>query len=282
MKLPPARVDAGTPQVTRALTNAFLVTKAARERIREVVEARMPGEQESDVEDVCQQALEKALTTTELARSVAALRPWVSRIAQNAAIDHLRRGAKHIKWLDRSVDAQELPPDPAMEGEDPADERRLEAVARPSADEDDARGMLGRWIDRQPLTKADRLTLEMIRDQAKNGGTNADLAARYGMTVAAWDNRLLRFKGKYVERWKRHRERQLVLLLIGVALALVVAVLVGRWLRGREEPPTPAVVPERVAPSASAAPAPAPAPAPEDRFNQAAPTDAGPSFGGKP
>ena len=258
----------GAPPVTRALTNAFLATKAALARIREVVEARVPkGLQKADVDDLVQQALVKALSTTSLARSVPGMRPWVSTIAQNTVIDRFRADAKHLKWLRRDVDVQELPPDPANDGEE-EEARKLEGVPRPPAE--DAPGMLARWIDGQDLSKADRVTLEMIRDHAKNGGSNTELAARFGMTTPAWENRLHRFKQKWVPHWKKHRrDRMLLLVLLGAA-AVAIALAVLWWLLrpAREIRPDLSVAPRRrPAPSASADAA----PPVEGRFNQAVP-----------
>jgi hypothetical protein len=106
-------------------------------------------------------------------------------------IDQYRGDKKHLVWLRRDVDVQELPPDEATAGEE--EQRKLEGVARAPAEEPE-QGMLGKWVDAQDLSKADRLTLEMIRDHAKNGGSNTELAARFGMTTFAWDTRLYRFK----------------------------------------------------------------------------------------
>jgi DNA-directed RNA polymerase specialized sigma24 family protein len=272
VSLPTPGTD-GTLAVTRELTAAFLATKAARDRIREVVEYRVPkGTQEADVEEIVQNALVRALTTTSLAQTVTSLRPWVSRIAQNEVIDQYRRDLKHLVWLNREVDVQELPPDPATEDDDEPPPRKLDAVPRPTAET--PTGMLGAWIDGQRLTKADRLTLEMIRDLAKNGGTNAALAARFGMTETAWDSRLTRFKDKYVPRWQRHRRNRIVILLVvgGILIALALAAL--RWL---SRPPSDvhpdlSVAPRRTAPSASASAAP-----PDDgRRNEALPPERAP------
>lgn len=130
--------------------------------------------------------------------------------------------------------------------------------------------MLGAWIDAQELSKADRLTLEMIRDLAKRGGKSSDLAARFGMTTPAWDNRLLRFKQKWVPRWKKQRrERMLLLLLLGVVL-VVIAVAVLRWLTK----PADTVKPDySVAPRPRAVPSADAAPVDDGRFNQAVPPE---------
>jgi DNA-directed RNA polymerase specialized sigma24 family protein len=258
----------GSPPVTRELTNAFLATKAALARIREVVEARVPkGVQEADIKDIVQKTLLKLLATTSLAKTVGGLRPWASRAAQNTVIDHYRGDKKHLVWLRRDVDVQELPPDEAVDGDE--EERKLEPVPRPPVEEPD-KGMLGTWIDAQPLSKADRLTLEMLRDHAKKGGNNDDLAARFGMTTAAWDNRLLRFKQKWVPRWKKHRrDRVLLFLVIGAAL-IAIAIAVLRWL-GK---PADTVKPDySVAPRPRAVPSADAAPPDDGRFNQAVPPE---------
>jgi len=257
--------------VTRALTNAFLAKKAVQDRIREVVEYRVPrGTQKSDVNDVIQEANLRAVATTSLARSVAGMRPWSSRIAQNAVIDHFRGNARHLKWLDRSVDVQGLPPDAALEAdrlegtpEDPAaSPRPIESIDERSVQ---------RWLDTHVTTKADRLTLEMIRQKAAAGTSNAAIAAEFGLTEAAYDQRVHRFKAKWVPRWRQYRkERQwaiVVLRTVGGA-ALVVAAL--WWLLygpKKTERIGPTVVPDlRPVPTGSA-----PAPEP-DRFDQAQPT----------
>jgi RNA polymerase sigma-70 factor (ECF subfamily) len=74
-----------------------------------------------DAEDVVQEALAKAYTALPTT-AVANLRPWLFRIAHNAAIDYLRRAARHpLDYLDeRTVGAE---PDP------PLDEQELVAVA---------------------------------------------------------------------------------------------------------------------------------------------------------
>jgi DNA-directed RNA polymerase specialized sigma24 family protein len=255
----PDEAEASRAPVTRALTNVFLANKSTQARIREVVEARVPrGTQEADVKDILQQANERALMTRALARSIPGMRPWVSRIAQNAVIDHFRSNAYQLKWLDRSVDVQELPPDEAMEGVDaevpPEDPT---APPRPVEEPDDR--MLGRWLAENVITKADRLTLEMIERKAASKKTNAELAAEFGVTEDAYDRRVQRFKLKWIPLWKRHQRRKqqtLMLLLLG---ALVLAAAVTWWLLHRAVPaplhPTliPVVTP---APTASAAPPP--------------------------
>jgi DNA-directed RNA polymerase specialized sigma24 family protein len=222
----PSNDDAAALPVTRVLTNAFLAKKATQDRIREVIEYRVPrGTQECDVIDLVQQASLNAIQTTSLARSVEGMRPWVARIAQNTVIDHYRGAAKHLRWIDRAVDVQELPPDAAT-ADDEAAMRVGDPTAAPRPVEEMDERMLGRWLDAHVTTKADRLTLEMLKQKGESGKTNAEIAAEYGITEGAYDQRVRRFKAEWVPAWqryKRERRRAIVLLLLAAALA------VGLW-----------------------------------------------------
>jgi DNA-directed RNA polymerase specialized sigma24 family protein len=265
--------DDGAVKVTRELTNAFLVKKATQARIREVVQARVPhGTQAADVEDLVQETSAHALDTDKLARSVPGMRPWISRIAQNLVIDYCRRKGKDLQWLDRSVEVQELPPDDAAEGEEaerPADDPT--APPRPIELADDRK--LDPWLGQNVKTAADRLTLEMLRYKGATKKTNAAIAAEFGMTEAAFDRRLQRFKSKWVPAWQREQKRRdrdrAIVWVVLVVLAL--AALVWWWMhRPKTEDIRPTSVPVLLpVPSASASAG------PEERFNQAVPTDGG-------
>jgi DNA-directed RNA polymerase specialized sigma24 family protein len=258
--------------VTPELTRAFLAKKATRDRIREVVEYRVPrGTQEADIENRIQDASVRAITTTALAQSVAGMRPWVSRIAQNIVIDYYRGNAKHLKWLNPAIDVQELPPDAAAEGEE-SEVPPEDPTAPPRPIEELDGRMLDGWLERNVKSKADRLTLEMIRYKAKTGKTNAEVAAEFGITEKAYDNRVLRFKAGWGPKRKKARRdmvRTIVLLLLA---ALVVAAALW-WLLHRHktlEAIGPTAVPVlRPAPTASASAGP-------EKFNQADPTEEDP------
>jgi DNA-directed RNA polymerase specialized sigma24 family protein len=217
-------LDEGLP-VTPELTKAFLAKKATRDRIKEVVECRAAyGARKMDLEDMIQDANVRAMTTTALARSVSTMRPWVSRIAQNVVIDFYRDGAKHLTWLKPGVDVQELPPDPGYDGEEgelpPPDPNE---APRPVQELDPR--MLHGWLAANLKTKAERLTLEMIEQKAASEVSNADLAAEFGMTEAAFDNRLLRFKAKWIPRWEKHKRDQVWMVVVLVFVAAAAGVL---------------------------------------------------------
>jgi DNA-directed RNA polymerase specialized sigma24 family protein len=273
----PISAEAAGLPVTRALTHAFLATKAVQDRIREVVEYRVPrGTQKSDVNDVIQEANLRAVATTSLARSIPAMRPWISRIAQNAVIDHFRGNARHLKWLDRSVDVQGLPPDAALEA-DALESTPEDAAAPPRPIESIDEQSLQRWLETHVTTKADRLTLEMIRQKAAAGGkANAAIAAEFGITEGAYHQRVHRFKAKWLPRWRQYRkdrQRAMVVWLAVGGAALLVAAL--WWLL--YGPKTT----ERIGPTDGPDLRPVPTgsvPAPEpERFNQAQPTHEEPS-----
>ncbi|HEY3821892.1 MAG TPA: sigma factor [Polyangiaceae bacterium] len=268
---PPMSGEAAGIPVTAALTVAFLAKKATRDRIREVVEFRVPrGAQKSDIDDMCQDANVRALATTSLAKSVPGMRPWVSRIAQNVVIDFYRDGAIDLKWLRGDVDVQELPPDPAADGEEseiPAEDAT--APPRPVHEVDER--MLGRWLEANVKSRADKLTLEMLKQKAETGKTNAAIAAEFGMTEAAFDNRILRFKAKWIPKWEQHKKEQRRAVVI-LVLALLGAAMLWWLLRQKktQDEIGPTTVP-RLGPVPTAT-----ASAVEDGpFNQAAPTDGG-------
>jgi DNA-directed RNA polymerase specialized sigma24 family protein len=268
--------DAPIP-VTQELTSAFLAKKATQDRIREVVEHRVPrGTQAADVRDLIQKANVRALTAKSLARSVPGMRPWLSRLTQNVVIDHYRGEAKHLAWLNRSVDVQELPPDEAAEGEDvelssaapadaagPVDPIALASPSEPLDVADNDR--LNRWLGDNVKTKADRLTLEMLRQKATSKKTNAAVAAEFGMTEAAFDNRLLRFKRQWVPAWKRRESRRTTVLIV-LWLMLAVAAAVWWLLQPRQER-----VEIRPAPDPLVVPAPTATEEPSGRFDQSRP-----------
>jgi hypothetical protein len=264
---PVAGDDAGIP-VTRELTMAFLAKKATMDRIREVIDARAPKTmQEADRKDIFQKANLRAMETTALAKSVPGMRPWVSRIAQNEVIDHLRGQVTHLRWLKPGVDVQELPPDPATEGEEaevPADD----ATAPPRPIEEMSPRMIGPWLIASLETKGEKLTLEMWKHKAASGATNAVVAAEFGMTEAAFDQRIARFKAKWIPRWKKHKREQALFVAL---ILLFLGGLFGWFFHGptREEARPTAV------PVLSAAPT--PSVVPPEQFNNADPTQPPPS-----
>jgi len=273
---PVAPDEAECPPVTRALLNAFLGTRAAQDRILQVVTYRCAKDTPRDViEDLVQRASLKALTTKWLPRSVPRMRAWLSRLTQNEVVDYFREENARARWFDRKANVEELPPDPASEGDeldvstDPSD------PPRPLQTVDDA--MLCAWLATQKLSAADQLTLEMLRHREKTGEDNAQVAARFGMSLKAFESRLQRFKAKWGPRWSRERARRtrtmvFLWLVAGLALGLVAWLLWKGATRERVVTRPPVVPP---VPSASASSSATPEPVEPPVFNQAAPTDGG-------
>ncbi len=257
--------DAGIP-VTRELTYAFLAKKATRDRIREVLEARVPrGTQEADVLDIVQKVNLRVLEATSLARTVAGMRPWISRIAQNQVIDHYKGNAKHLRWLDRSIDVQELPPDAASEG-DEAEVPAADPTAPPRPVEQLDEKALRRWLKANVEAKGERLTLEMLEQKAVTGQTNAVVASEYGMSESAFDQRVQRFKSKWIPLWKKHKRDQALMVVLLVLLGMALAAALWALLHGKtQDTIEPAAVPVL-------SPAPTASVAPPEQFNNADPT----------
>ena len=259
--------DASVP-VTPKLMELFLAKNSTQDRIRQVVAATLPkGAKESDVDEVSQRVNLKAMSTASLPRSVEEMRPWIGTVAANATTDYLKERTRDRKRFDRTHDVSDLPDDEALSeavGSIP--------VVGAASSEPDASlegGPLYDWLSSRTTSAADKLTLEMIRTKAVTKASNAQVAAEFGMSVAAYDNRLLRFKAKWMPQWKRYQRMRLALLLVIVLLLLAMAALA--WLIIRPRPRTthtpqltPPVVPVLPAPSASASEGP-------PRFDQALP-----------
>jgi hypothetical protein len=96
-----------------------------------------------------------------------------------------------------------------------------------------------------------------------SGATNAVVAAEFGMTEAAFDQRIARFKAKWIPRWEKHKRDQALFV---VLILLFLAGLFWWFFHGpqREEARPTAVPVLSAAPTASVAP--------PEPFNNADPT----------
>jgi hypothetical protein len=113
-----------------------------------------------------------------------------------------------------------------------------------------------------PVRLAEKLTLEMIKQKAATGQSNARIAAEFGMSEGAFDQRVYRFKAKWIPKWKKHKRDRALLI---VVLALLLGGVLWWLLHGKTyEEATPTAVPVLApAPTASVAP---------EQFNNADPT----------
>ena len=276
--------EAECPPVTRELVNAFIGTQMARDRITQVVTCRcIKGTPEHVIEEIVQRAHFAVAVASSLPRSVPRMGAWLSTVAHNAVPDYFREMAHHAKYQNREADVEQLPPDPASEGDETESPVDPTAPPRPVEVIDD--NMLGSWMEKQKLTAADKAVLEMIRYEAKTKASHTDVATRFGLGMTAYDNRLKRFKAKWIPAWKKEKERRNRMAVMwrrarragavaGVVALGVAAWLVWKWMRGDlgERAPEPM----RPVQSASSEPVP-PVPVEPPVFNQALPpADAGP------
>jgi DNA-directed RNA polymerase specialized sigma24 family protein len=253
--------------VTRELVDAFLAKKATYTRVLQVVKARAAsGEQRVVVEDIAHNTLTRGLTTEALPKTVEGMWGWIAQVSVNQVKDHYREEAKHERWLNREADVDEVPGGPPMddEAEVPADDPTAPPRPVRKVNEEALRS----YLRKSTRSAADQLTLEMIETRAARKLTNAQLAAEFGMTEAAYDKRLQRFRTKWVPRWERSEDRKERIVTVVVIAAIVIFVVVSIVMGLRSaavEPIGPTVVPTLApAPSASAAPVEAP-------FNQSVP-----------
>jgi RNA polymerase sigma-70 factor (ECF subfamily) len=189
--------DASSSGVSLRELHAFLALESTQDRIRQVVRANVPPRTRRDIfDDIVQQANLRALGTKSRAESTAKLRPWISSIAKNAAIDHFRRDTVKRGWENREVDVQELPPEPAD-----APERPDEAEAEP--------WMISTWLEKRVAHhESDRRTYDLLVQKAREEKTYEELAADRGETVTALKTRVHEFKKKYLPLRRRHEERR--------------------------------------------------------------------------
>jgi DNA-directed RNA polymerase specialized sigma24 family protein len=264
----PSGVDPAANPVTPRLMELFLAKNSTQDRIRQVVAANLPkGATKSDIDEVSQRVNLKAMSTASLPRSVEGMRPWISTVAANATNDYLNERTRDRKRFDRTHDVSDLPDDEAMT--EALASIPMVAAASSEPDEPLVGGELFDWLSSKTTSKADKLTLEMIRTKAVTNASNTDVAAEFGMSVAAYDNRLLRFKAKWVPQWKRYQRARLALLLLIILLLLAMAALAWWIIRPRPQttrfpPTTPSSVPVLPLPSASSTEGP-------PRFDQALP-----------
>jgi DNA-directed RNA polymerase specialized sigma24 family protein len=212
---PKPPTGAAAPGVTREELWAFVALESTQDRIRQVVHANVPRGTPRDVfEEIVQKANMRALETKFRARTSATLRPWISKIAERAALDHFRRNDVQLRREDRSIDVEQVPPEPAD--------------APAGADEfDTAPWMVSQWLEKRVANHpGDKRTFDLIVQKARENKTYEQLAAERGETVTALKNRVHELKKKYLPLRRRHEERRdayLFLLRFGRQLLYVAA-----------------------------------------------------------
>jgi DNA-directed RNA polymerase specialized sigma24 family protein len=209
---------AGDAGVSREELWAFLALESTQDRIRQVVHANVPRRTPRDVfDEIVQKANLRAVEAKSRPRSSAQLRPWISTLAEHAAVDHFRRVDVQLKYENREIDVEQVAREPA---DAPA--------AAADGDHDVAPWMLSVWLEKRIAKhESDRRTYALIVEKARGEKTYEQLAAERGETVAALKSRVHEFKKKYQPlRRSYEQNRDTVLFALrfgGRALAVLAA-----------------------------------------------------------
>jgi DNA-directed RNA polymerase specialized sigma24 family protein len=239
---------------------AFLATADVRDHMRAVVVRRLGGAPAALVDDLVQDAHVAAMSARVPPRTIATARGWVATVTARVVVDHFRDHAADRQWLDREADV----------------EAHADAAAQPFAEP----WLLAEWLAQAVAgDERDEETFEMLVYKARTGHTYEDVARAHGIPPGALKARIHDFKTKYEPRWRRHRDRTVVLWLVAFAVAAA-AVGLAWWLTHPPMLPTvprtttPALVPhtpataipeEPFTPAESAPRAPPPVPAREGK-----------------
>lgn len=156
---------------------------------------------------------------------------WVAGVTVNSVRLYFRRHTKHLRWLNREANVEEV----AAEEIAPAN---VEA-AEDTSPLDSIDAWLDKVVGRHPR---DRQTLEILRHKARTRQTDEQLAAHFELgSVGALRHRVHYFKAKYEDRrqrWLSQRNRTFALFfkITAAAVAAVIIAVVAYWLlRGRKE-----------------------------------------------
>lgn len=253
-RTPAASEVPGRKGLSPVALRAYLSGADVQDFIRSVVARRLGRRAPADlVEDLAQEANVAAMNARTPPRTLATARGWVAIVAVRTVINHFRDSAPDAEWLDREADVEALADiDVAPPGEP---------------------WLMAEWLGQAVAgDERDEETYAMLVYKAQTGKAHDDVATEHGITPGAWKARVHGFKVKYEPRWRRRRDRAVVLWLAGVALAAALAALAW-WLTlprlGPTVPaPTRAIAPvtpvttapdEPFTPAESARPAPAPA-----------------------
>jgi len=250
------------------VVRAFLARPTTREQIRALAARKAPA---GVIEDIVHDTFEEALRAAAKAppRDAVTLPAWIGTIGRRVIADfHAKRTRREkyeapmpIELADsgladdgsRNVPVQAWSPD---EGPPPALAPNYDPREAPDT-WPNSEGRVVRWLERKVAkSPRDRETFEILLERAREGKTYGEIAGERGMTLTALSSRIFEFKGKYLPRYKRERDRSILPLLLwgtGILVALV-----GLWLLMHRAQVTPPVVPVGPEPTpsvtASAAP----------------------------
>ncbi len=267
--------------LTRTSVLSMLGRPPTTREVTRLVAAKVPP---SYVEDVVQDVFVEAVKAAD--RNPPAheglLPSWLATITRRVVADFLERRARRAKYegdMPDELEGEPGAPDGAAgveASEDDEPPALPEASYDPRAADDDE-GQVDAWLARQWLEKQvagdprDEETLAILLEHAQGGKTYQDIARARGMSLTALSTRIFEFKGRYIPRYKRWRNRAVLLLVLGgVAIVAEIVLLLWLWLAPRDAGIRPDLYrPPPIAPSATVV-----APTP---FDQALPTRTAPA-----
>jgi DNA-directed RNA polymerase specialized sigma24 family protein len=190
-------------------------------------------------DDLVQDAIEEALTAFVRAPPTKddVLVAWVATIARRVVADHLRKRGRRRKYEGSMPDS---PNDCESSSEDAKRDSATEPSYDPSDDSVDDHDLRGRslflWLEwRVARNPIDRETFAILLEHGLGDKTYKTIAAERGIPLSVLSSRILEFRKKYVTRYKRERDRTVLLLLFFFGAA-VVATLVWLFWRHDESP----------------------------------------------
>jgi DNA-directed RNA polymerase specialized sigma24 family protein len=222
--------------VTSEAFAAFLARPDTRRWVLSIVKDKIPVDH---VEDVAQDALAEALKAFVKAPPSRdeVLIVWIATITRRTVADFWKKRGRRRKYEGNMPVGPDAPAlDLAYDSESTFEDDEGEpAAAEPSYDPregsvDDLElkgGFLFRWLERQVAkSPTDRETFEIVLEHGLGDKTYQTIAKERGLTLTVLSSRIFEFRKKYIPRYKRERNRAvLLLLLFGAA---VVAIIV--WL----------------------------------------------------
>jgi DNA-directed RNA polymerase specialized sigma24 family protein len=229
---PAASAESPATQAIRDAVRAAISRRDTLADIRKRVARKVPPD---DVDDVVQQALQKAVEAKVPPTSQDRIPGWLRTVVRRAIARYHRRK--------QAREEREGLTDLIDEYVDPRTEAGWEVDG----------WLIRTWLEKQVAgDDRDEELFDMLLEKAHTGMTYEALAAKYGMTLPALTSRIFRFKKKYGPRYEREK-RNAILLMLGavavIALALALWLLRGRLFHAegahppRAVPTAPATVP---------------------------------------
>jgi DNA-directed RNA polymerase specialized sigma24 family protein len=235
---------------------AFLVHADTRRWVLAIVHQKVPAD---EVEDLAQDALAEAARAFERAPPSKddVLVVWIATITRRVVADYWRKRGRRRKY-EGPMPRAPAAPSSAWDSESRFTGGEARPIAQPSRDPREGRvdqldlegTFLFRWLEGQVASHSlDRETFELVLEHGLREKTYQRIADERGIPLTVLSSRIFEFKKKYIPRYKRAKERAVLLII----LFGVVIVALGVWLLSRTDkaprgslPPTTTPVLDRV------------------------------------